>query len=93
MNNMSVPTVFDGETFSEIDGQSTGSQEAMLKRAAQAALSYDEIVGTILFKHKDLQGDALASDFAAGQVQKNDQSKSRSIDAAWRQTVGNSAAL
>ena len=49
--------------------------------------NYDEIVGTILFKHKDLQGDALASDFAAGQVQKNDQSKSRSIDAAWRQTV------
>jgi hypothetical protein len=44
-----------------------------LKRVAQAALNYDEIVGTILFKHKDLQGDALASDFAAGQVQKNAQ--------------------
>jgi hypothetical protein len=58
-----------------------------LKRVALAALNYDEIVDTILVKHKDLQGHALASDFAAGQVQKYAQSKSHSIGAAWRQTV------
>jgi hypothetical protein len=71
----------------KLTDKARGFQEARLKRVAQAALNYDEIMGTILVKHKDLQGDALASGFAAGQVQKNAQSKTRSIDAARRQTV------
>jgi hypothetical protein len=48
----------------KLTDKARGFRGAKLKRMALAALNYDEIVDTILFKHKTCRGMRLASPVA-----------------------------